>query len=126
MRKLASVQETSLDIFWIREGVVCLGSRPADRCYRAVLGVEGPPETFADEVERVQPLLDGFARFLNTLGQPGVLPPAVVEVLGLAEPMALTEYATPLHAASRRLATPEPSPTRQARSRGLIPPGQTD
>jgi len=80
MKKLASVQETSLDIGWIREGVVCLGSRPADRCYRAVLAVEGPPEAFADEVDRVQPLLDGFARFLNALGQTGVLPPAVLQV----------------------------------------------
>ena len=96
MKKLASVQETSLDIVWIREGVVCLGSRPADRCYRAVLAVEGPPEAFADEVERVQPLLDGFARFLNALGQPGVLPPAVVQALVLAEPTDMTEYATRL------------------------------
>ena len=96
MKKLASVQETSLDIVWIREGVVCLGTRPADRCYRAVLAVEGPPEAFADEVERVQPLLDGFARFLNALGQPGVLPPAVVQALVLAEPTDMTEYATRL------------------------------
>ena len=96
LRKLASVQETSLDIVWIRESVVCLGSRLADRCYRAVLAVEGPPEAFADEVERVQPLLDGFARFLNALGQPGVLPPAVVQALVLAEPTDLTEYATRL------------------------------
>ena len=44
MKTLASVQETSLDIVWIRRGVVCLGSRPADRCYRAVLAVEGPPK----------------------------------------------------------------------------------
>ncbi len=96
MKKLASVQETSLDIVWIRESVVCLGSRLADRCYRAVLAVEGPPEAFAQEVERVQPLLDGFARFLNALGQPGVLPRAVVQALVLAEPTDLTEYATRL------------------------------
>jgi hypothetical protein len=61
-----------------------------------VLAVEGPPEAFADEVERVQPLLDGFARFLNALGQPGVLPPAVVQALVLAEPADMTEYATRL------------------------------
>jgi hypothetical protein len=96
LRKLASVQETSLDIVWIREGVVCLGNRPADRCYRAVLAVEGPSEAFADEVERVQPLLDGFARFLNALGQPGVLPPAVVQALVLAEPTDMSGYASRL------------------------------
>ena len=27
----------------------------------SALAVEGPPEAFAQEVERVQPLLDGFA-----------------------------------------------------------------
>jgi hypothetical protein len=61
-----------------------------------VLAVEGPPEAFADEVERVQPLLDGFACFLNALAQPGVLPPAIVQALVLAEPTDMTEYATRL------------------------------
>jgi hypothetical protein len=96
MRGLASVQETSLDILWIRDGTVCLGLRPADRCYRAVLAVEGPPEAFAQEVERVQPLLDAFARFLNALGQPGVLPPTALQVLVLAEPTDLAGYAARL------------------------------
>ncbi len=98
MSGLASVQETTLDIVWIRDRVVCLGSRQADRCYRAVLAVEGPPEAFAQEVERVQPVLDGFAQFLNALGQPGVLPPAAVQALVLAVPTDLSEYAARLEA----------------------------
>ena len=96
MKGLASIQETSLDLVWIRDGVVCLGARPAERCYRAVLAVEGPPEAFAPEVERLQPLLDHFAGFLNALGQPGVLPPAALQALVLAEPADLAEYAARL------------------------------
>src|SRR5919202_4110597 len=96
MSVLASIQETSLDVVWIRDVVVCLGARPAERCYRAVLAVEGPPEAFAPEVERLQPLLDHFAGFLNALGQPGVLPPAAMQALVLAEPADLDEYAARL------------------------------
>ena len=36
MATLASIQETTLDVVWIRDGVVCFGSRPAEYCYRAV------------------------------------------------------------------------------------------
>jgi len=97
-------QETSLDIVWIRDGVVCLGSRSADRCYRAVLAVQGPPEAFAPEVERLQPLLDGFASFLNALGQPSALPPATLQALVLAEPTDLGEYAARLE--NRAMALP--------------------
>ena len=103
MTDLASVQETSLDIVWIRDGVVCLGSRSADRCYRAVLAVQGPPEAFAPEVERLQPLLDGFASFLNALGQPSTLPPAALQALVLAEPTDLAEYAARLELRARAL-----------------------
>jgi len=95
-RGLASLQETTLDLVWIRDGVVCLGNRPADQCYRAVLGVQGPPEAFAQEAERVQPLLDGFASFLNALGQPGVVPPTALQALVLAEPTDLADYAARL------------------------------
>jgi hypothetical protein len=59
MTGLASVQDTSLDVVWIRDCVVCLGHRLNDRCYRSVLAIEGPPQAFAQEIERVQPLLDG-------------------------------------------------------------------
>jgi hypothetical protein len=96
MRGLASVQETSLDIVFIRDGVVCLGHRQAERCYRAALAVEAPPEAFAPEIERVQPLLDGFARFLNALGQASALPPAALQALVLAEPADLAGYAARL------------------------------
>ena len=96
MRGLGSIQKTSLDLVWIRDGVVCLGARPAERCYRAVLTVEGPPEAFAPEVDRLQPLLDHFAGFLNALGQPGVLPPSILQALVLAEPADLSEYAARL------------------------------
>jgi hypothetical protein len=44
---LASIQETTLDVAWIRDGVICFGNRSAERCYRAVLTTEGPPEAFA-------------------------------------------------------------------------------
>jgi hypothetical protein len=103
MTDLASVQETSLDIVWIRDGVVCLGSRSVDRCYRAVLAVQGPSEAFAPEVERSQPLLDGFASFLNALGQPSALPPAALQALVLAEPTDLAEYAARLEHRARAL-----------------------
>lgn len=43
MRGLASVQQTSLDIAWIRGGVVCLGTR-GNPCYRGILSAVGPPE----------------------------------------------------------------------------------
>jgi hypothetical protein len=96
MKATASVQETSIDVAWIRDGVVALGHRPADRCYRAILAVEGPPEAFATEIDRVQPLLAGFAGFLNALGQASVLPPAGLQVLVRAERADLSEYATRL------------------------------
>jgi hypothetical protein len=96
VRTLASLQETSLDIVWIRDGVVCLGYRPAERCYRATLAVEGPPEAFAQEVERAQPLLDGFASFLNALGQSSTLPPGALQALVRSEPTDLGEYAARL------------------------------
>jgi hypothetical protein len=103
MTDLASVQETSLDVVWIRGGVVCLGSRPADRCYRAVLAVQGPPEAFASEVERLQPLIDGFAGFLNALAQPSTLPPAALQAEVLAQPTDLREYAARLEDRARAL-----------------------
>ncbi len=113
MKPLASVQDTSLDVVWIRERVVALGHRPADRCYRAALAAEGPPEAFAQEAERVQPLLDGFAGFLNAMSQPTIIPPAALQVLVRAEPANLSEYAArlerralalPAHLASEALA----------------------
>jgi hypothetical protein len=103
MTDLASVQETSLDIVWIRDPVVCPGNRSADRCYRAVLAVQGPPEAFAPEVERLQPLLDGFASFLSALGQPSTLPPAALQALVLADPTDLAEYPARLEHRARAL-----------------------
>lgn len=108
---LASLQETTLDLAWIRDGVVCLGNRQANQLYRAVLGVQGPPEAFAREVERIRPLLDGFASFLNALGQPGVVPPTALQALVLAEPTDLTDYAARLE---RRAAVLPPQLAREA------------
>jgi len=96
MKPMASVQDTSVDVVWIRDHVVALGYRPADRCYRAVLAIEGPPEAFAQEVERVQPLVAGFAGFLNALGHASVLPPSGLQVLVRAERADLSEYAARL------------------------------
>jgi hypothetical protein len=96
VRATASIQETNLDVVWIRDGIVCLGRRSAERCYRAVLAVQAPPEAFAPEAERVQPLLDGFAHFLNALSQPGVLGPASLQALVRAEPADLNAYAARL------------------------------
>src|SRR5207245_1097436 len=81
---------------WLREGVVCLGERTAERCYRAALAVEGPREAFARELERVQPVLDGFAGFLNAIGQPSIVKPAALQILVRAEPGDLSDYATRL------------------------------
>jgi hypothetical protein len=96
MKSATSVQDASVDVVWIRDGVVALGHRPADRCYRAILAVEGPPEAFAAEVERVQPLIDGFGGFLNALGQASVPPPSALQILVRAERADLSEYATRL------------------------------
>ena len=106
MKPMASVQDTSVDVVWIRGCVVALGHRAADRCYRAALATEGPPEAFAREVERVQPLLAGFAGFLNALSQASVLPPSGLQVLVRAERADLSEYAARLE--GRALALPRP------------------
>lgn len=103
MTALASVQETSLDVVWIRDRVVCLGQRLTDRCFRSALAVEGPPEAFAQELERVQPMLDGFAGFLNAFGQPSIGPPGAVQILIRAEPGDLSEYAARLEARAQDL-----------------------
>ncbi len=70
MATLASIQETTLDVAWIRDGVICFGNRPAEHCERAVLTIEGPPEAFAVEANRVQPAVDAYASFLNGLATP--------------------------------------------------------
>src|SRR5438309_371811 len=97
MKPMASVQDTSVDVVWIRGCVVALGHRAADRCYRAA---------FAREVERVQPLLAGFAGFLNALSQASVLPPSGLQVLVRAERADLSAYAARLE--GRALALPRP------------------
>ena len=78
--------------------MVCIGRRLSDRCYRGALAVEGPAEAFAQEIERVQPMLDGFAGFLNAFGQPSIGAPTTVQILVRAEPGDLSEYATRLEA----------------------------
>jgi hypothetical protein len=103
MTGLASVQDTSLDVVWIRDRVVCLGHRLSDRCYRSALALEGPPQAFAPEMERVQPTLDGFAGFLNAFGQPLVGPPSAVQILVRAEPGDLSEYAARLETRAKEL-----------------------
>ncbi len=80
MATLASIQETTLDVGWIRDGVICFGNRPAERCYRAVLSTEGPPEAW------VQPAVDAYASFLNGLAYP-------IQVLVRAAPIDLASYA---------------------------------
>jgi len=96
MKTMASVQDTSLDVVWIRDGVVAFGYRTADRCYRAVLAVEGPPDAFAAEADRVEPLVAGFAGFLNALSQASVLPPSGLQVLVRSERTDLSKYAARL------------------------------
>ena len=87
MATLASIQETTLDVAWIRDGVICFGNRPAERCYRAALTTEGPPEAFAVEADRVQqPAVDAYASFLNGLAYP-------IQVLVRALPIDLASYA---------------------------------
>lgn len=103
MKGLASVQATTLDIAWIRDRMVCFGARPAERCYRAVLAAEGPPDAFATEAERVQPLLDGHAGFLNALGQPGALGSVALQALVRAQPTDLAAYAARLEARAEAL-----------------------
>jgi len=89
VRALASIQETTLDVDWIRDGVVCIGTRSSERCYRAALVVEGPPEAFAPEPERAQPPLDAFANFLNALAH-------ALQAVVLPEPATLDSYAAQL------------------------------
>jgi len=103
VRGLASVQTTTLDVAWVRDRVVCFGTRPDERLYRAVLAAEGPPEAFATEPERVQPLLDGHAGFLNALGQPGALGSAALQALVRAQPTDLAAYAARLQARAEAL-----------------------
>jgi hypothetical protein len=75
-----------LFIAWIRVCVICFGNRPTERCYRAVLTTEGPPEAFAVEADRVQPAVDAYASFLNGLAYP-------IQVLVRALPIDLASYA---------------------------------
>src|SRR5438128_9628096 len=96
MNRLASVQETALDIAWIRDGVMCLGSRRAERYYRAVLSVEGPPEAFAPEPERSQGPLNAFASFLSAVDH-------ALQVLVLPRPASLDQYAEKLETRSMTL-----------------------
>jgi hypothetical protein len=103
MSRPASVQATSIEVVWIRNRVVCLGSSRSDRCYRGVLATEGPPEAFAQEIERLQPLLDGFAGFLNGIGQPAIGSPAAIQIVVRAEKADLSEYAARLEARARQL-----------------------
>ncbi|HEY1296982.1 MAG TPA: hypothetical protein VGJ60_28230 [Chloroflexota bacterium] len=103
MNGQASVQATSIDVVWIRDRVVCLGSRRSDRRYRGVLAAEGPPEAFGQEIERLQPLLDGFAGFLNGLGQPAIGSPAGIQIMVRAERADLSAHAARLEARARQL-----------------------
>jgi hypothetical protein len=96
MSNLASVQETALDIAWIRDGVVSFGARRGERSYRAVLSVEGPPEAFAPESERAAGALGGFASFLSALEHP-------LQVLVLPRPANLDHYAEILERRARTL-----------------------
>src|SRR5262249_12975302 len=96
MNGLASVQETALDIAWIRDGVMCLGTRRAERCYRAVPAVEGPPAAFEPEAERSQGPLSAFASFLSALDH-------ALQVLVLPRPASLDQYAEKLETRSRIL-----------------------
>src|SRR5436305_1926651 len=96
MNGLASVQETTLDVAWIRDGVMCLGTRRAERCYRAVLVAEGPPEAFAPESERSQGPLNAFASFLSAVDH-------ALQVLVLPRPASLDQYAEELETRSMML-----------------------
>jgi len=106
VRALASIQETMLDVDWISDGVVCIGTRSAERCYRAALVVEGPPEAFAPEPERAEPPLNAFANFLNALAHP-------LQAVVLPEPATLDSYAAQLE---KRAALLPPGLAAQARA----------
>jgi hypothetical protein len=96
MSGLASVQETALDIVWIRDGVTCLGTGRAERWYRAVLAVEGPPEAFAPEAERTAAPLNAFGGFLTALDH-------ALQVLVLPRPANLDQYAGTLESRAENL-----------------------
>ena len=106
MSDLASVQETSLDIAWIRDQVVCFGRRTGERSYRAVLAVEGPPEAFAPESERAEGALGAFASLLNSLEH-------ALQIQVLPRPADLDHYAEKLELRARTL---PPHLASQARS----------
>ncbi|MBV9327221.1 MAG: hypothetical protein JO352_26015 [Chloroflexi bacterium] len=98
-----SVQGTSLDVVWICDRVACLGFGAGDRCYRGALAVEGPSEAFAQEMERVQPALEGFAGFVNAFGQSSIGAPAAIQILVRAEPGNMLDYAARLEARAKHV-----------------------
>jgi hypothetical protein len=81
--------------------VACLGFGAGERCYRGALAVEGPSEAFAQEMERVQPVLEGFAGFLNAFGQSSIGAPAAIQILVRAQPGNMLDYAVRLEARAK-------------------------
>jgi hypothetical protein len=65
----SSVQETTLDLLWIADGVACFAGPKRAPLYRAVLAAAAPPEAFAGS-EHVERALAGYAAVLNGLEHP--------------------------------------------------------
>jgi hypothetical protein len=54
-------------------------------------------------MERVQPVLEGFAGFLNAFGQSSIGAPAAIQILVRAEPGNMLDYAARLEARARHV-----------------------
>jgi hypothetical protein len=65
----ASVQETTLDLLWIADGVACFAGVGHTRLYRGVLAAAAPPEAFAGS-EHIERALAGYTALLNSLRHP--------------------------------------------------------
>jgi hypothetical protein len=91
----ASLQETTLDLLWIADGVACFAGAGRARLYRAVLAAAPPPEAFAGS-EHADRALDGYVAVLNSLTHP-------LQILVRPDPTDVDAYAERWQARSRRL-----------------------
>jgi hypothetical protein len=94
----SSIQETTLDLLWIDNGVVCFAGTKSAPLYRAVLAVAGPPEAFAGS-EHADRALAGYGAVLNGLEHP-------LHLLMRSEEMDVAAYAARWDTAAGRLPSP--------------------
>jgi hypothetical protein len=86
-RHPASAQETTLDLLWISEGVVCFaGGRAGGLLYRALLALEGPAHTPRALASADSGALAGYRALLNGLDCP-------VQVVVHPQPLDTSTYA---------------------------------